>query len=67
MELVDCLEDRVRRLHDTIARFERLLNEGVSADLARTYRAEIAAAKAMLDEIAPLSDGHTSNPASGVD
>ncbi len=61
MELVDCLEDRVRRLRDTIARFERLLNEGASADLARTYRAEIAAAKAMLDEIAPLSDGHTSN------
>ena len=67
MELVDCLEDRVRRLHDTIARFERLLNEGASADLARTCRAEIAAAKAMLDEIDALSDGHTSSPTSGTD
>jgi hypothetical protein len=53
MELVDTLEDRVRRLHDTIARFECLLNEGASADLAGTYRAEVAAARAMLDEIEP--------------
>jgi len=51
MESEDSLEDRVRRLHDTIARFERLLEEGPSADLAKTYRAEIAAARAMLEEI----------------
>jgi hypothetical protein len=38
-------------LRECIARYERYLSEGVSADLAEVYRAEIAAAKTMLDEV----------------
>jgi hypothetical protein len=51
MQSKDSLEDRVRRLHDTIAHFERLLEAGASTELAETYRAEIVAAKAMLSEL----------------
>ncbi len=47
------MQDRARRLRQSIARFERLLVEGASPELAEAYRAEIAAAKAMLEEITP--------------
>ncbi len=43
--------DCARRLRQSIAHFERLLRDGVSAEVADVYRAEIAAAKAMLKEI----------------
>ncbi len=46
------MSDHARRLRQSIARFERLLSEDVvTPDLAEAYRAEIAAAKAMLDEV----------------
>jgi hypothetical protein len=45
------MPSRARRLRQSIARFKRLLNEGVSPELAEIYRAEVAAAEAMLDEI----------------
>jgi hypothetical protein len=51
VESQESLEDQVRRLHETIAHFERLLREGASGDLAETYRAEIVAARAMLDDM----------------
>ena len=38
-------------LRQSIARFERLLSETDDPELAEAYRAEIAAAKAMLEEI----------------
>ena len=44
------MHNRAEKLHQCIARYERYLREGVSADLAEIYRAEIVAAKAMLDE-----------------
>ena len=49
-------EDRVRLLHDAIAHFERLLSKGADDDLAKAFRAEIVAARAMLDEIECRSD-----------
>ena len=45
------MPDRVRMLRQSIARFERLLKEAASPELAEAYRAELAAAKAMLAEI----------------
>ena len=46
------IQDRARQLRQAIARFERLLRDCTDDALAKTYRAEIAAARAMLDEIA---------------
>ena len=56
--------DRTRRLHQIIARFERLLRAGVDgSNIAETYRAEIDAARAMLDELeATLQDGDAPCP-----
>ena len=45
------MQDRVRRLRQAIARFERLLRDCDDTAVAKTYRAEIAAARTMLDEI----------------
>ena len=45
------IPDRARRLHQVIARFDRLLSSGADAELAEVYRAEIAAARAMLAQI----------------
>ena len=47
------MDDRAEKLRQCIALYERYLREGVSGDLAVIYYAEIAAAKAMLDEIEP--------------
>ncbi len=44
------MPDKARQLRQSIARFEQLLDETESPELAETYRAEIAAAKAMLAE-----------------
>lgn len=50
--------DRARRLRRIIARFERLLSAGVDdAGIAASYRAEITAAQAMLDELEPRPVG----------
>jgi hypothetical protein len=45
------MEDRKRQLRHTIAHFTRLLEDCTDPGLAETYRAEIAAAEAMLAEI----------------
>lgn len=45
------MPDRPRMLRQSIAGFKRLLSETSDPELAETYRAEIAAAKAMLAEI----------------
>lgn len=45
------MPDRARMLRQSIAHFERLLTETDDPELVETYRAEIAAAKAMLAEI----------------
>ena len=52
------MDDRARRLRQNIARFERLLEGCADPDLAAAYRAEIAAARAMLEEI----EGGSSTP-----
>ena len=44
------MHNRAEKLHQCIGRYQRYVREGVSADLAEIYRAEIVAAKAMLDE-----------------
>ena len=49
------MPDRLRMLRHSIAHFERLLRDGVDPDLADIYRAEVLAAKAMLEEIRALS------------
>ena len=44
------MDDRAAKLRQCMARFEgHLLVEGLSAELAAVYRAEIAADQAMLD------------------
>ena len=45
-------DERVRRLRQTVTRYERLLAAETSVDVAAVYRAEIAAARAMMREIA---------------
>ena len=45
------MSDRAPRLLQSIARFGRLLQETTDPQLAETYRAEIAAATAMLEEL----------------
>jgi hypothetical protein len=45
------MKDRARQLRQAIARFERLLRDCIDDALAKTYRAEIGAARAMLEEI----------------
>jgi hypothetical protein len=55
------MHDQAEKLRECIAHYERQLSEGVSDDIAEMYRAEIAAAVAMLDDgrirsVAPLSD-----------
>jgi hypothetical protein len=45
------MDDRAEKLRQCIARYELYLSQDVSTDLAEIYRAEIAAAKAMLDQI----------------
>ena len=51
VSLPDIMEDRKRQLRHTIAHFTRLLEQCSDPELAETYRAEIAAAEAMLAEI----------------
>jgi hypothetical protein len=45
------MQDRARQLRQAIARFERLLRDFTDEALAKTYRAEIGAARTMLEEI----------------
>lgn len=42
-------DERLRRLRHSIAHFERLLLAGANLDMAAIYKAEIAAAQAMID------------------
>jgi hypothetical protein len=44
------MPDRVKKLHQCIARFERLIDDGASDELALVYQAEIAADRALLAE-----------------
>ncbi len=44
-------DERLRRLRQTIARYERLLMAGTTADMATIYMAEIKAAEAMIEAI----------------
>jgi len=45
------MADSVESLRHRIALYRKYLSEGVDADLARTYLAEIAKAEALLAEI----------------
>jgi len=44
-------DERIRRLRMSIARFERLLFAGASAEMSAIYKAEIAAAREMIEEL----------------
>ncbi len=55
------MPDKARQLRQSIARFERLLHEAEIPELAETYRAEIAAAKAMLAELECGPDDDNNN------
>jgi hypothetical protein len=43
------MDERATKLRECLARFEGYLRDGVSAELAAVYLAEIDAAQAMLD------------------
>lgn len=45
------MPDRSRRLRHSIAHFERLLRQTTDLEVIKIYRAEIAASKAMLEEL----------------